>query len=543
MRKFFVERHETTDEVLARIMDAGDAEVRLVVPRNAALTARAANFARIRGETARKGMTVSVESVDDDALAFARESGMDAIHPLLASASGRALTDIVPVRGLPRISGVGPGAVRAVSVKKTKKAAPEKKKRSEALPEFPAVMKRIAVAVSETAGAPEVEAAETPVSEPRSRKRWLVGAGALAALLLVVWAGGIAFGRARVAVEFKKRPWEYKGEVAIRMSETKPNGETKSLPGEVFTETRNLTSLFPASGRVSTSEKARGKITIYNAYNTQTQVLVANTRFVAPDGKVFRLAAGVTVPGGKMMSGRIQPSSIEANIVADQPGADYNVGPIAKLTIPGFEGSPRYNGFYGEVKTPLTGGLTGEKAVATDADFAAARERTREMLQAGLGSAVLRNQPADFVVIDGASETAITKLSIVSSTAEGDKFGVFGEGRIRAVAFRESDMRILLAALANPEEGMTLAGLSITYTNPIVNFEAGTLIVTVEAKATVTGAVEEGKLREMLAGKSVNDARAAVLALPHLSEARISLSPFWLTKVPKNQKRVIVEIE
>ena len=64
------------------------------------------------------------------------------------------------------------------------------------------------------------------------------------------------------------------------------------------------------------SQKAQGTLTIYNAYSSAPQTLVATTRFVTPDGKIFRLTNEVTVPGAKITNGQIVPSSINAPIAA-----------------------------------------------------------------------------------------------------------------------------------------------------------------------------------------------------------------------------------
>ena len=101
---------------------------------------------------------------------------------------------------------------------------------------------------------------------------------------------------------------------------------------------------------------------------------MATTRFATSDGKIFRLASTVTVPGATVVNGQITPSTISAPIIADQPGPDYNVGPVARLTVPGFQkDAARYSGFYGTIASSTSGGYIGKKAVPTAADVVAAR--------------------------------------------------------------------------------------------------------------------------------------------------------------------------
>ena len=103
---------------------------------------------------------------------------------------------------------------------------------------------------------------------------------------------------------------------------------------------------------------------------------MATTRFVTPDGKLFRLVSSVTVPGAQVTNGQIVPSSIDAPVAADQPGDAYNVGPVNKLTIPGFQGSPKYNAFYGQLASGTSGGFVGTKAVPTAADITSGKDKS-----------------------------------------------------------------------------------------------------------------------------------------------------------------------
>ena len=99
-------------------------------------------------------------------------------------------------------------------------------------------------------------------------------------------------------------------------------------------------STVKATGEEAVSKKASGTVVIYNNYNSSSQRLIKNTRFETPEGLIFRVSDSVTVPGKKGST----PGSVEATIVADEPGDKYNVG-LKDFTIPGFKGDPRYATF------------------------------------------------------------------------------------------------------------------------------------------------------------------------------------------------------
>ena len=169
------------------------------------------------------------------------------------------------------------------------------------------------------------------------------------------------FDHADITINFKQTPWSYQNNFTASKNAVGINPSNNTIPAQVFTSTKNVTESFPGSSVQQVSQKAQGTITIYNAYGASSQELVATTRFLTPDGKIFRITQNVTVPGEtKTANGTLAPSSITAPIVADQAGPDYNVGPVAKLSIPGFDSNSALEaGFYGVITASTTGGFIG----------------------------------------------------------------------------------------------------------------------------------------------------------------------------------------
>ena len=99
---------------------------------------------------------------------------------------------------------------------------------------------------------------------------------------------------------------------------------TEKIPGEILEVAVEKTKSFPAAQYQENQTKASGEVTIVNNY-TRSQKLVATTRLLTSDNKLYRLADFVEVPMG---------GEITTTAVADQAGSEFEIGP-AKLTIPG----------------------------------------------------------------------------------------------------------------------------------------------------------------------------------------------------------------
>ena len=350
-------------------------------------------------------------------------------------------------------------------------------------------------------------------------------------------------GSAKITIDFKKTPWEYNHAFTASVSAVSPAtqvGNQVIIKGSVIKSSKNTTQLFQASGSANVSEKAKGTLTIYNAYSSAAQSLVATTRFVTPDGKTFRIISGVVVPGAQITNGQIVPSSINVQVIADQAGDSYNVGPIAKLTVPGFQGTAKYDGFYGSLASSTSGGFIGFKKVPTASDIAAAKASTTIILQSAFSDAGRINYPENFKILNGATSTQITKLSVNTTTDQNGKFSVFGEAAFQAIGFDESILKTFLLTLAqgNNTTSAAFSSLDLKYGDIRADFINNTMSFSLDARGAVEPAFSADEFRDSILGKSMSDARLAIAALPALADGTISAWPAWLGNIPSNKDKI-----
>lgn len=526
--------------MVEKILSEPDSSIVLVVPRGADLGDSASNFHLLRREAEAGGKHLSIESVDERILALAKSSEIEALHPLLdTERRGPSLSDIVAV----------PENDSRKSAAKMKKQKVGKKTqqqegglKEEKMVQFTAKRE---TAPPKYSPQEEADGSEEFVPEGRSLKKKFI-IGTVVAIAILIGSTLIInrfWSHATVVINFKKTPWVYENNFLADTAVSKANFEKNVLPGELFTLQKNLTQLFPASGIRQVSVKATGKITIYNAYSSKPQTLVATTRFLAPDGKIFRLQDKVLIPGAEIKNSNILPAHTEANVVADQAGPAYNVGPVAKLTIPGFQGTPRYNGFYGELKGGTSGGFVGKKSVPTDDDIKKAKDSTAGILRASLESNFLTSYPPAFKILDGAKTSSITKLSVNENTDQSGKFSVFGEATLKALGFRESDTKSFLAALSSRDNpGSVFKELNLDYSGVKLDLKNGRLSFKLTSRGVLWPAFSTDDFEKKISGQKVADVRSLVAGLTGLLNAKVSLWPIWLGSVPADSKKVEINV-
>ena len=134
-------------------------------------------------------------------------------------------------------------------------------------------------------------------------------------------------------------------EFSIKIPISNSTSTSALLTAQTATQELELVESFEVENFRTENGRANGKITITNK-NTSPQVLIATTRFLNPDGMLFRLKNQVVVPAN---------SEVLAEIQADELGPKYDIGP-APFSIPGLSESLQKK-IYGTTKEPITGGL------------------------------------------------------------------------------------------------------------------------------------------------------------------------------------------
>lgn len=363
----------------------------------------------------------------------------------------------------------------------------------------------------------------------------------LAALFLVL-------PKAEIFIETRKDPVIFDFSLTVDKNIRQIDVEKGVIPGQIagpdFGEKKVE---FPASGKKFLEAKASGKILIFNAYSSAPQSLVQNTRFMSKEGKLFRLTRAITVPGAGVEGGRIIPRSVEAEVVADQIGEEYNIGPTT-FTIPGFQGSPKYEGFYAESRSPMTGGAKGEVRVATADDIEKAKSEVFKDLSDALKKDFIAKLPAGLKLVDGATEIKVTEQIVsVRPDTRADNFSVIVKISVSAFLFAEKDLKTLVKELAikkiMEDKEIVSTQEEIKYKTTKPDFTKGIMRLDIEAKEAVQTKIDVEQLKKDLAGKSQRELESLLSSLPGLENSLVKLWPFWIKSVPKNPDKIEIIVK
>jgi len=378
----------------------------------------------------------------------------------------------------------------------------------------------------------------------RHSKKIIILSVAVLAIAAGIFIATTFLPKADIVVVIEKDPRTYQDSVVVDKNVSSFSLEDRTVPGQLFRERKNLQLTFPAEGKKQVATKATGSVTLYNAYGTAPQSLVATTRLQSPDGKIFRLVHAVTIPGATIVQGKIVPSSIEAAVIADKAGADYNIGPVEKFTIPGFSGSPKFSGFYASSVAAMKGGFVGEGSYATDADIKKAKAQAADTLLQSMKGLVLAELPADFKILEEAIQFKIIDQTVGYEADAQGQLTLSTEAEISGMAFRERDVVSMFLEKVSNDAGtnFVVKEYSMEYGAPRFNTKGQ-----MSFSATLNGVLEKpvdlASLKEKILGRTENDLKAIIFGIPGIKSATVSLWPFWVRKVPKNMDRITISLD
>lgn len=321
----------------------------------------------------------------------------------------------------------------------------------------------------------------------------------------------------------------------------------KVIPAETLRFSRTVAKDFPATGTARVEERARGKISVFNAFNSSPQPLIAGTRFMTEAGTMYRIQKPVTVPAARIEEGKVVPQSAEAEAVADAAGEGANLpGPVS-LKLPGFQGTPRYLGFYATAEAGFSGGFRGEATVVSKDDLARAEEETTKAVFGDLEKEMARTLPAGLSMIKELREIEIIKIDAPKAGARsGQTFTARAEAKGTIIAFRESDVTALLisfAAAENENSEFIPGSARLSYAVKSIDFEKGRAEVEIGGGMRIRAKISERELAALIVGKKEGSAAELLKARQELASFRLSFFPPWRAAAPKDPAKIRIRAE
>lgn len=371
---------------------------------------------------------------------------------------------------------------------------------------------------------------------------WVVVA---VALLVGVFVIAKTVPRADITVYPVREPKNQNIDIVVSSTDTQVDLTKGIIPGELLTSDKAETGDYPATGQKNVSEKAKGKITVYNSYSSQPQAFVAS-RFQSEDGKIFWSTKSITVPGAVIKNGKSTPGQITVDVIAGEAGEAYNIGP-SKFSMPGLKGTPRADKIYAISDAAMAGGKTGQSKVVSSDDATKAYADLKSKIEPELES-FKNNLPVGFQMWSEAYNEELADSSVAPDVGESaDTFKATVKLIGRAVVFKSQDLETYInqEITKNIDDGKVLLmdSKEISFLKaPVVDYQKGTIQATLQVKYDIIDKIDSDAFKSEILDKKQSDIKTILTSHKNVERVEGNLWPFWVRSVPSNPDRVNIKV-
>ena len=445
----------------------------------------------------------------------------------------RKVQDIVP--GEHRSIREVPVSRESLRGKKTRGKVPE----PEMEIETPVSVRRMPV----TPPAPE----RTRASSQGRLKRLLVALGIVVVVGLVGFVASSFYSRANFTIIPKVIPISVNGTYVAQAVPA-----TGAISYVVVTVKNTASSTVPATDGPKISTKSVGKVTLFNNYSSQSIRLIAGTKIVSDDGLLYRLSGSVVIPAYSKSSSTIVPGKVNAEIVADQAGQEYDLsksdGMI--LRIFAYRNTPKYDSVYAKPFTDISGGFVGVKKIANPAAVASTTAQLKKDLTDSLLAKVKGSVPEGYIMYDGSYMTYFSSPVLGGSGRSLANLSI--QGTVHGILFKRSE---LLSKFSNNQSatafgkfGFKSPGLedlqvSITNLKDFSPDKKGSLVVRAKGEIKLVGSIPVEDIKLKLQGMPLSSTQNIFRSYgPVIETGSGELVPPW-AKIPSNSNRIFITVK
>ncbi|MEA3398239.1 MAG: hypothetical protein U9R06_00650, partial [Patescibacteria group bacterium] len=310
----------------------------------------------------------------------------------------------------------------------------------------------------------------------------------------------------------------------------------KMVIGQVKTVNIEHEKNYESSGTEIIGEETVGEVVIINNYN-KNQPLVATTRLITADNKLFRIKDTINVPAG---------DSLKVAVYADEPSENMAIAPT-KFTIPGL-----WAGLQDKIYAESKEAMAYQKQVKKHIEKDDIDNGIRDLKQALLNKAkdIINDNYQNYSqIIYRINEDSIASEVYGEIGEEVDDFKISMSADIAVVAFDDSQTAELakqkfLSALSENKELIDFEEENIVYVLDSYDEIDGKAAIS----ATFEGRVslrEGAKIIEIdkILGLNKNQLDAYLTELPEIAGYEVKFFPSFIQRVPKLVDRVEVIIK
>lgn len=373
----------------------------------------------------------------------------------------------------------------------------------------------------------------------------IAGGALLVGLMVFFYFAAFVMPRAAIVIETDSSDIRTNETVTLAPGADELDLADKVIPAKTEQKQQTGAQQVSATGEKNKGEKATGSVTLSLNDCEADEVTVPAGTGVSSGGQTFITQNTASLEsvkvGGKCQNAMFKDmSSDSVSVVAQKAGASYNIG-ASDFSVAGF------SNVSGKSAEALSGGTDNIVKSVTQSDI----DNAKQKINAGDSASVrteLRSklQSAGYVPI---LKSLHTGEPIVTTSAnvgdESDTVTVTQATTYTMYGVKKADVRSLI--LENVEDkidpkkqkvlndGVDKANYDIA-----APAASGNLNVTISAVSLAGPDIDTAAIKTAVKGKKTNDVRTIIKSTPGVTDVTVKYSPFWVSKVPNKESKIIV---
>jgi hypothetical protein len=372
----------------------------------------------------------------------------------------------------------------------------------------------------------------------------ILGGAALVALLVFGYFALFVMPKATITIATDSSDIPTNASITLDPTVREADLEEMVLPAKIEQKQQTGSQQVAASGQKNKGTKASGEVKIINCSGGEDLTIPAGTG-VSSGGLTYVTQEEVTIPLESKTCKDTALTAETVEVISINPGAQYNIGPQSSFSVAGQGSSVKASS-----SEAMTGGTDRIVKVVAQSDIDSAKQKISSQDSSSVKNELKgRLEAADYFAITSslqAGEPVVTPN--VSVGDEADTVTVTSATTYTMYGVKKSDVEAIIRE--NVEDKIDASkqkilelGLNDATFDISSPASRGPLQVTLAATTLAGPDIKIEALKKQIAGKKTNDVRTTAKATPGVSDVSVKYSPFWVSKVPKNEAKITVVIE
>lgn len=360
---------------------------------------------------------------------------------------------------------------------------------------------------------------------------------------------GFVLPKSDIVVTLKTEALTYDFEFVADELINKIDPVSDKIPSEKIDITNEESGDYSATGKKHITEKATGKITIYNECSTSAKPLVINTRFLSrQEDKIFRIKKSVMIDGFTKPEDKIIPGKLVVEVVAEEPGESYNISKTS-FTIPALqELNPwMYECLYARSENSMSGGADREVLYFSDSDYLTAKENLTKIVKEKNEKDFSDKISDEYVLLEYLEQSEDIKIGDDVKVGDiVDNFQMTVSMKTEVLLVAKNDLDDLIDEKINSNlssEIEFVEGSRECEIGEVNKSENGKIFIPVSVSQDSTVKIDVDKIKSEIAGKDELELRKYFVNVEGIKSTSVGFWPFWVKNIPSSPDKINITID